>query len=81
VPVDLDMVVESDPAFLPLRELERRRRQRLERAALQRLEQLAAARPEVARAAIVQRRYAFRDRGIQLGQREEGAVPELGDDL
>ena len=51
--LNLDVIVEPDPAFLPLRESVWLRRQHLQHWPLQRLEQRSAARTEMPRYAIV----------------------------
>ena len=81
MPLDLDVVVEPDPAFLPLGVDVGLGRQRLERRALDLLEQRAAAGAEMARDAVrSSASTSSADGGVQLGEREEAAVAQPGDD-
>ena len=63
--LDLDVVVEPDPALLPFGEDVRLGRQRLECRALQLREERAAARAEMARHAIVDLRDQLGDGPVQ----------------
>ena len=76
--VDLDVVVEPDPAFLPFGEDVGLGRQRLERFALQRLEQRAAAGAEMARRPVIDLHHQLGDRHVQFAEREESSVAQLG---
>ena len=78
--VDLDVVIEPDPAFLPFGKDVRLGRQRLERRTLDLLEQRAAAGAEMARHAIVDLRHQLGDGRVQCREREELPVAQLGDD-
>ena len=78
--LDLDVVVEPDPAFLPFGKDVGFGRQRLERRSLQLLEKRAAARAEMTRHAVVDLRDQLGDGGVQYREREELAVAQLGDD-
>ena len=78
--VDLDVVVEPDPAFLPRGEDVGLGRQRLERRAVQLLEERTAARPEMPRHAVIELRDQLGDGGVQRRQREEAPIAQLGDD-
>jgi hypothetical protein len=78
--VDLDVVVEPDPALLPLGEDVGLGRQRLERRSFQIIEQSATACTEMARCAGIDLRYEFGDGLVQCGEREELSVAQLGDD-
>ena len=63
--LDLDVVVEPDPAFLPLGKNVGLGRQRLEGRALQLLEERAAARTEVPRHAVIDPRDQFGNGRVQ----------------
>src|SRR5215475_3906459 len=76
--LNLDVVVEPELAFFPLCVAVRFRRQGLERRALQLLEQRLAARTQVPSDPGIQRGDLDGDGGVQLAEREEGALPELG---
>ena len=78
--LDLDVVVEPDPAFLPFGKDVGLGRQRLERRPFQLLEQRATARAEMARHAVVDLRDQLGDGRVQCREREELAVAQLGDD-
>jgi hypothetical protein len=69
--VDLDVIIDADPALLPFGKDVWRNRQRLERAAFQLLEQRAAARAKMACNAIVDLCEEFSDGCIQFREREE----------
>src|ERR1700756_231383 len=69
--LDLDVVVEADPAFLPFSKNIGLGRQRLEGVALQLLEELAAARTEVPRHAVIDLRDQLGNRRVQCREREE----------
>jgi hypothetical protein len=77
---NLDMVVETDAGEAPFRVFIMLRRQSPQRRPLDALEQIPPARSQMPRHALVERRYAVTDRVVQIGQREELAVPQLGDD-
>ena len=78
--VDLDVVVEPDPAFLPGGEDVGLGRQRLERRAVQLLEERAPACSEMPRHAVIELRDQFGDGGVQRRQREEAPIAQLRDD-
>ena len=78
--LDLDVIVEPDPAFLPFGEDVRFGRQRLESRPLQILEQHVAARAKMPRHTIVDLCDQLGDGRVQCGEREELAVTQLGDD-
>src|SRR5262249_40227849 len=59
--VDLDVIVEPDPAFLPLGEDVELGRQRLERRSFQIIKQSASAGAEMARHPGIDLRYEFGD--------------------
>ena len=80
MPLDFDVVVEADPAFLPFRVKVGFDRQLLERGALDLLEQRTPAGPQMPRHAVVELRDQFPDGGVELGQREEAPIAQLGDD-
>jgi hypothetical protein len=74
--VDFDMVVGMHLRRFPFGVFERRRRQRSQGCPLDLLEQFAAAFADMAHRPVVQLLEQFGDRRIELGQREERAVPE-----
>src|ERR1700692_2380907 len=80
MPFDFDVVIEADPAFLPLRIKIGFDRQLLERGALDLLEQRTPAGPQMPRHAIVELRDQFPDGGVELDQREEASIAQLRDD-
>src|ERR1700721_1497886 len=77
---DLDMIVETRPALLPFGVDVRRCWKRLQGQSVCRVEQGAPARAQMPRHAVVECYQALPDRRVQLRQREEPAVPELGND-
>src|SRR5450631_1933134 len=79
MPLDFDVVVEADPAFLPLRVNIGLDRQLLECGALNLVEQRAPAGPQMPRHAIVELRDQFPDGDVEFGQREEAPIAELRD--
>ena len=78
--LDLDVVIEPDPAFLPFGKDVGLGRQRLERRLLQLLEERSSARPEMPRHALIELCDQLGDGGVQLRQREEAPIAELRDD-
>src|ERR1700726_3614852 len=80
MPLDFDVVIEADSAFLPLRVNIGLDRQLLERGALDLVEQRTPSGPEMPRHAIVELRDQFPDRGVEFGQREEAPIAQLRDD-
>ena len=80
MPLDFDVVIEADSAFLPLRVNIGLDRQLLERGALDLVEQRTPAGPEMPRHAIVELRDQFPDGSVELGQREEAPIAQLRDD-
>src|ERR1700730_19003591 len=80
MPLDFDVVVEADPAFLPLRVNIGLDRKLPERGALDLVEQCTPAGPEMPRHAIVELRDQFSDGGVEFGQREEAPIAQLRDD-
>ncbi len=78
--VDLDVVIETGAAFLPLGVGIGLDREIQERGAVQLLEQLPSARSEMAGDAGIELVAELADGGVGLGQREEPPVPELGQD-
>src|SRR5277367_3955061 len=79
MPLDFDVVVEADPAFLPLRVNIGLDRQLLERGALDLLEQRTPAGPQMPRHAIVELRDQLPDGGVKFSQREEAPIAQLRD--
>jgi hypothetical protein len=73
---DLDMVVETDPAALPLGVFVRQWRQRPERRFVELLEERPPVRTPAARRPVVKLGEQGADRRIELGQREEASVPQ-----
>src|SRR6266540_7510713 len=71
MPLDLDVVIEADPAFLPFRVEVGLDRQLLERGVLDLLEQNTPAGSQMSRHAGVEVRDQFPDGCVDLGQREE----------
>jgi hypothetical protein len=78
--VDLDVVIEPDPALLPFGKNVGFGRQRLKSRLLQILEQRTTAGAEMARRAIVDLRDQLGDGRVQCREREELLVAQLGDD-
>ena len=80
MPLDFDVVIEADPAFLPFRVKIGLDRQLLERGALDLIEQRTPAGPQMPRHAVVDLRDQFPDGGVELDQREELPIAQLRDD-
>src|SRR6202043_3473283 len=80
MPLDLDVVIEADPAFLPFRVEVGLDRQRLERGAFDLVEQRTPAGSQMPRHAVVELRDQFPDGGVEFGQREEAPIAQLRDD-
>ena len=80
VAVDVDMVVEADPAQAPLGIFVGGRRQRLERRMVELEEQIAAAHPQAAHRPGIEVDDQRGDRLVELGQREEAAVAQARQD-
>ena len=78
--LDLDVIIEADAALLPGGELERLGRQGLQRGSFDVVEQARAAGAEMPGDAIVESRDAVTNGLVQLGQREEPDIAQLGDD-
>ena len=78
--VDLDVVVEPDPAFFPFGKDVGLGRQRLEHRALQLLKERSSARPEMPGHAVIELRDQLGDGDVQLHQREETPIAQLRDD-
>src|ERR1700682_5560914 len=76
---DLDAIIEADPALLPLGVDVGLSRQWLQRWLVQCLKQRAAARAEMPGDTVVQRCDTITDRCVQLDEREEPDVAQLGD--
>ena len=77
----LDMVVEVDPGEPPFGILVIAGRQRSQGWPLDALEELAPADPETAHHVGVDALHRDRDRGIALGEREEGLPPQPAKDV
>ena len=77
---DLDVVIEVDPAALPLGVFVWRSRQRQQGWAVDLLKQCAPCRAPAAHRAVVQLSDQFADRQVQLRQREEPPVSQLCQD-
>src|SRR5258708_40355546 len=73
---DLDVIVETDPATLPLGVFVRQRWQRPERRFVQLLEERTPARAPAAHLATVQFVEQRPDRRVEFGQREEAPVSQ-----
>src|ERR1700716_2058645 len=80
MPLDFDVVIEADPAFLPFRVKIGLDRQLLERGALDLIEQRTPAGPQMPRHAVVELRDQFPCGSVELGQREEALIAQLGGD-
>ena len=77
VGVDVDMIVDPDPAAAPLAVFVRLPRQRLQRWAVDLLEQLAACDAEPAQGlAFVELRHQFAKRGVDVGETVEDPSPK-----
>ena len=73
---DLDMVVEVDPAALPLGVFVGFGRQRLQRRPVELLEERPPAGAPAAHRPVVEIVEQGADRGVEIGQREEAPVPQ-----
>jgi hypothetical protein len=80
LPLDFDVIIEADLAFLPFRLDVGLNRQRLERGAFDLIEQRPPASSEVPRHASVELRNEITNGGVDLGKREEALMAQLGDD-
>ena len=77
VGVDVDVIVDPDPAAAPLAVFVRLPRQRLQRRAIDLLEQLAACDAEPAQGlAFVELRHQFTERGVDVGETVEDPSPK-----
>ena len=75
--VDVDVIVDADPAQTPLAIFVRLARQRLERRAIDLLEQLAAGDAEPPQALIViELGHELAKRGVDVGETGEGPAPQ-----
>ena len=74
--VDVDVIIEPDPPQPPLGIFVGLGRQRLQRRAVELEEQIAAADAQAAHRAGIEIGDQLADRLVQLGEREETAVPE-----
>ncbi len=80
VVVDLDVIVDVDATRLPLRQLVARARQGLERRPIELLEERAPADAGDLHRAVVDGVDPLANGGVQIGEREEGAVPQRRQD-
>src|SRR6202051_2766085 len=71
MPLDFDVVIEADPAFLPFRVKIGLDRQLLEREALDLIEQRTPAGPKMPRHAVVELRDQFLDGGVGSDTQEK----------
>ena len=78
--VDLDVVIDPDAALLPFGVHVGLDRQRFEHRPVDIIEQHASARAQMPRHTLVECCDAVADRVVQLGDREEPAIAQLGDD-
>ena len=78
--LDLDVIIESDPALLPFGKDIGIDRQRLERRTLRFLEQCATARTKVPRLAVIDLRNKLRDSLVQCKEREDLPIAKFRDD-
>jgi hypothetical protein len=78
VGLDLDVIIDADATFLPLREDIWLGGKRLEGRTFYLLKQCAAACTEVACDAIIELRNEPANGVIELGKREERAITDLG---
>ncbi len=76
--VDLDVIVDADPTFLPLGVFVGLRRQRREGWLVDLVEQLETRRAEMAGRFAIELVDELEDGLIERGQRDEATVPELG---
>jgi hypothetical protein len=77
VGVDIDVIVDADPAHAPLAMFVRLSRQRLERRAIDLLEQLAAGDAEPPQAlSFVELGHELAKRGVDIGEAGEGPAPQ-----
>src|SRR5580692_12044070 len=77
--LNLDVIIEASLALLPFGVDIRRCRERLQGRSVCRVEQGTPARAQMPRQSVVECYQALPDCRVQLRQREEPAVPELGD--
>src|SRR3979490_1158205 len=80
MPLDFDVVIEADPAFLPFRVKIGIDRQLLERGGLDRIEQRTPAGPQMPPHAVVELRGQFPYGSVELGQEEEALETQLAGD-
>src|SRR5260221_835147 len=80
MPLDFDVVIEADSAFLPFRVKMGLERQLPERGAFDIIEQRTPAGSQMPRRSGVELRDQFPDGSIELGQREEAPIAQLRDD-
>ena len=80
VVVDGDVVVDVDAGVEPVGELVAGRRQRAQQRTVELLEERATRDTELAHGSCVERCEPLPDRGVELGEAEEAAVPEHGED-
>ena len=80
VALDLDVVIDVDARFLPFGERVAVGWQAAQRRPVERLEPGAAAALELAKSAGIEPVQQFRDRGVQIGQVEERAFAQDGQD-
>src|SRR6516225_545770 len=79
--LDLDVVIKADAGQPPFAVDVFRNRQRLQRRTLDRFEQLAPADPEATHRALVHPGQHLLDRGVALGEREEGRVAQAAENI
>src|SRR6202051_4919991 len=80
MPLDFDVVIEADSAFLPFGVKIGLERQLSEREAFDIIEQRTPPGPEMPRHPIVELRDQLPDGSVELGQREEAPIAQLRDD-
>src|SRR5215510_15926148 len=80
MPLDLDVIIEADLARLPFCIDVRLDRQRLKRGPLDLVEQCTPARSQMPRHASIELCGELADGSVDLGEREEALMAQLGDD-
>src|SRR5208337_1036832 len=80
VRVDVDVIVDADPASAPLAVFVGLARQRLERRAVDLLEQLAAGDADPTKVLpVVELGHEFAERGVDVGETMEGSSPQAAE--
>jgi hypothetical protein len=78
VPIDVDVIIETDPAQTPFGIFVRVGRQRLQRRAVELEEQIAAADAQAPHWSCIEIDDQLADRLVQIGEREEATIAQPG---